>query len=733
MGCVCSSGVDPDDRDDEPQEVKSSKQLKRLVASSKKDEVFVTDTNGRSDIDGGRERLMSNLDENAITPTANLLNGVEKNSVAVFDGIKGGGGQQRRAWPNSSAVREEKVSSRISDVPNGFEGEHVAAGWPPWLMEVASEAVQGWLPRRADSFERLSKIGQGTYSSVYKARDLDTGKIVALKKVRFTSMDSESVRFMAREIFILRRLDHPNVVKLEGLITSQTSRSLYLVFEYMEHDLAGLTATSGIKFTEAQVKCYMQQLLSGLDHCHTRGILHRDIKGSNLLIDNNGILKIADFGLSVFFNPNQKQSMTSRVVTLWYRPPELLLGATQYGISVDLWSTGCILAELLAGRPIMPGRTEVEQLHKIFKLCGSPSEVFWTKSKLPHATIFKPQHPYQRRLSEAFRNFPPSALALLETLLAIEPDARGTAASALESEFFTTKPLACDPSSLPKYPPSKEFDAKLRDEEARRQREAATKGNGNSGQGGPRELKALSGADVNAEFLRRRLQENPKSTSYKFNLREDGGTGFPIDPRGGNAENGFLHPGVSGSMQTKKVKGDEPRAVPSHSSTTLGRSHRPELRTQIPYMFQVGSDGLSNLSGPLAARSTSIKLDNYNERPKHPHWPEHRSGSRYQLDVADNSATNHLLERPTSSHKKNERVGSKDSTATDYGAKKNRIHYSGPLLPPGGNLDEMLKEHERQIQQAVRRARHDRVKTKNGETGLSEALLFSSRNRMSDA
>ena len=97
------------------------------------------------------------------------------------------------------------------------------------------------------------QIGQGTYSSVYKARDLETNKIVALKKVRFANMDPESVRFMAREIIILRRLDHPNVMKLEGLITSRVSGSLYLVFEYMEHDLAGLAATTGIKFTEAQV------------------------------------------------------------------------------------------------------------------------------------------------------------------------------------------------------------------------------------------------------------------------------------------------------------------------------------------------------------------------------------------------------------------------------------------------------------------------------------------------
>lgn len=107
-----------------------------------------------------------------------------------------------------------------------------------------------------------------------------------------------------------------------------------------------------------QVKCYMQQLLRGLDHCHCRGILHRDIKGSNLLIDNSGILKIADFGLASFFDPDQRLPLTSRVVTLWYRPPELLLGATNYGVAVDLWSAGCILAELYAGKPIMPGRTE---------------------------------------------------------------------------------------------------------------------------------------------------------------------------------------------------------------------------------------------------------------------------------------------------------------------------------------------------------------------------------------
>lgn len=106
----------------------------------------------------------------------------------------------------------------------------------------------------------------------------------------------------------------------------------------------------------------MQQLLSGLDHCHSHGILHRDIKGSNLLIDNNGILKIADFGLASFYDPRHSGPLTSRVVTLWYRPPELLLGASKYGVAVDLWSTGCILGELYSGKPILPGKTEVTYL-----------------------------------------------------------------------------------------------------------------------------------------------------------------------------------------------------------------------------------------------------------------------------------------------------------------------------------------------------------------------------------
>ncbi|KAL3634573.1 hypothetical protein CASFOL_021627 [Castilleja foliolosa] len=458
-----------------------------------------------------------------------VQNGEEKNEERKDESARRARSERRRSKPNP----------RLSNPPKNIHGEQVAAGWPAWLSAVAGEAINGWTPRRADSFEKIDKIGQGTYSNVYKARDSLTGKIVALKKVRFDNLEPESVRFMAREILIVRRLDHPNVVKLQGLVTSRMSCSLYLVFDYMEHDLAGLASSPSVKFTESQVKCYIHQLLSGLEHCHNRHVLHRDIKGSNLLINDGGVLKIADFGLASTFDPNNKQPMTSRVVTLWYRPPELLLGATEYGVGIDLWSAGCILAELFAGKPIMTGRTEVEQLHRIFKLCGSPSEEYWKKSKLPHATMFKPQHSYKRCIKETFKDFPASSLPLIDTLLSIDPSERLTATAALNSEFFTTKPYACDPSSLPKYPPSKEMDAKRRDEEARRIRAAGkshthtdvvkktrTRDRGIRGFPAPE-----ANAELQANIDRRRLftHATAKSKSEKFPPpHQDAGIGFPL-------------------------------------------------------------------------------------------------------------------------------------------------------------------------------------------------------------
>ncbi|CAF2040860.1 unnamed protein product [Brassica napus] len=583
------------------------------------------------------------------------------------------------------------LQPRMSRIGNGDRTAKVVAGWPSWLVSVAGEALNGWLPRSADSFEKLEMIGQGTYSNVYRARDLQTNQIVALKKVRFANMDPESVRFMAREIIILRRLNHPNVMKLQGIIISKASGSMYLVFEYLYHDLTGLASTPGIKFSQSQIKCYVKQLLLGLEHCHSCGVLHRDIKGSNLLLDRDNNLKIADFGLSTF--RQRKQPLTSRVVTLWYRPPELLLGSTDYGVTVDLWSTGCILAELFTGKPLLPGRTEVEQMHKIFKLCGSPSEEYWRRSRLRHAAIFKPQHQYKRCLADTCKDLiPPSALALLEVLLAVEPESRGTTSSALQSEFFTTRPFPSEPSSLPRYhQPRKEFDIKLREEEARRRRKGASNKQ-NEAKRFSRESKAVPAPSANAELLasiQKRLGEtNQTSVSEKFNPEGDSGFGFRIEPLEGIT----TAPNLNGSSQ---------------------------LRTQRSYV-QRGGAQLSRFSNSVAPNRDGSQFGSVRDALVNQRCLEDGSGNC--------NLSQRLLEKPNGLKKEDDSSSSSKESILGYGGgKRERIHYSGPLIPGEGNLDEMLKEHERQILLAVRRAQSDKAKRDDNIQGRRASLMGNGR------
>ncbi|KAK9045743.1 hypothetical protein V6N11_051651 [Hibiscus sabdariffa] len=518
-------------------------------------------------------RLRSSEESSSVVSVNDAVDGV----VAVKEKM-GKRQQQRKARHTGDFHVSVPAPERLRMTPDLNQKE-----WPSWLMAVAGEAIGDWTPRRANTFQKLDKIGQGTYSNVYKARDLVTGKVVALKKVRFDNLEAESVKFMAREILVLRKLDHPNVIKLEGLVTSRMSCSLYLVFEYMEHDLAGLAACQGIKFTEPQVKCYMKQLLSGLEHCHKQ-----------------------DFGLATSYVPGQKKPLTSRVVTLWYRPPELLLGATYYGVGVDLWSAGCILAELLSGKPIMPGKTEVEQLHKIFKLCGTPSEEYWKKSKLPNAALFKPQHPYKCCIGETFMDFPPSSLSLIETLLSIDPDERSTATAALNSEFFTTEPYACEPSSLPKYHPSKEIDVKLRDREAR-QRSLAGKVNAVDGtrrtKVRERPTQAVPAPEANAETQANldkwkvMAQTNAKSKSEKFPPpHQDGAVGHPVDASNkGPVSFGASETSFSSSIFNSKSSGSakSARHAGGPSRRKTNRDSRSGLSQNFMRSFKPSSIGIS--------------------------------------------------------------------------------------------------------------------------------------------
>ncbi|KAL3835002.1 hypothetical protein ACJIZ3_009738 [Penstemon smallii] len=350
------------------------------------------------------------------------------------------------------------------------------------------EKSPSWGSRSVDCFEKLELIGEGTYGQVYMAREKETGEIVALKKIR---MDNEKEGFpitAIREIKILKKLQHENVIKLKEIVTSSGPEgddqgkqdgnkykgNIYMVFEYMDHDLTGLSDRPGLRFTVPQIKCYMKQLLTGLHYCHVNQVLHRDIKGSNLLIDNEGNLKLADFGLARSFSNDHNANLTNRVITLWYRPPELLLGATKYGPAVDMWSVGCIFAELLYGKPILPGKNEPEQLNKIYELCGTPDELNWPGvSKIPWYNKFKPARQMKKRIRELFRHFDRHALDLLDKMLVLDPSQRIAAKDALDAEYFWTDPLPCDPKSLPKYESSHEYQTKKKRQQQRQNEEAA--------------------------------------------------------------------------------------------------------------------------------------------------------------------------------------------------------------------------------------------------------------------
>ncbi|KAJ3641268.1 hypothetical protein Zmor_027781 [Zophobas morio] len=245
-----------------------------------------------------------------------------------------------------------------------------------------------------DKFIKLGTAGEGTYGIVYKAKNKVTGKSVALKRIKlekFSKDDqTEGVPSTAiREISILKGLRHSAIIELQDVM--YTSDKLYLVFEYLDLDLKRYLDGTMKPMHKELIRSYLKQLCEGLAYLHTHRILHRDIKPQNLLVDKEGHIKIADFGLSRCFSVPTK-SYTHEVVTMWYRAPELLLGSKLYTNGVDIWSLGCVMAEMLIKRALFPGDSEIDQIFKIFKILGTPNEEMWPGvATLPQYEVSFPQ------------------------------------------------------------------------------------------------------------------------------------------------------------------------------------------------------------------------------------------------------------------------------------------------------------------------------------------------------
>ncbi|CAG9840479.1 unnamed protein product [Diabrotica balteata] len=308
-----------------------------------------------------------------------------------------------------------------------------------------------------NNYKIVGRAGEGAHGFVFKGIDVRTETLTALKKITINP-NKDIPKPVMREILALRVLKHPNILSLLEVFT--VGSSVVLVMEYLPMSLYEILKNKELTLTLGQIKTYLKMLLRGINYMHHNHIMHRDIKPANLLISKKGILKIADFGLARIYDHEKRRLYSHQVATRWYRAPELLYGSRTYNMAVDMWSVGCILAEMIMRKPLFPGETDIEQLAIVLGTLGTPNSETWPGlTQLPDYNKIAFTHTEPKEWSAILSEIDPATIKLISKILIYDQNKRMTAKEALRDKFFQEKPFPCKLSQMPKLEDWKSNDS----------------------------------------------------------------------------------------------------------------------------------------------------------------------------------------------------------------------------------------------------------------------------------